>query len=58
MVSLSALARQAGAVASGTNVHNSKMLDETIDAIPPLRLPGKRRGRPRKRPVKLHAGKG
>jgi len=43
---------------SGSNVHDSKMLEETVDAIPPLRLPGKRRGRPRKRPVKLHADKG
>src|SRR5689334_10907829 len=33
------------------------MLEESVDAIPPLRLPGKRRGRPRKRPVKLHADK-
>ena len=43
---------------SGSNVHDSRMLEETVDAIPPLRLPGKRRGRPRKRPVKLHADKG
>ena len=39
-------------------MHDSKMLEEAVDAIPPLRLPGKRRGRPRKRPVKLHADKG
>jgi transposase len=43
---------------SASNVHDSKMLEEAVDAIPPLRLPGKRRGRPRKRPVKLHADKG
>ncbi len=43
---------------SGANVHDSKRLEEAVDAIPPLRLPGKRRGRPRKRPVKLHADKG
>jgi transposase len=43
---------------SGSNVHDSKRLDVTVDAIPPLRLPGKRRGRPRQRPVKLHADKG
>jgi transposase len=43
---------------SGSNVHDSKRLEEAIDAIPPLRLPGKRRGRPRQRPVKLHADKG
>jgi IS5 family transposase len=45
-------------IISGANVHDSKMLEETVDAIPPLHLPGKRRGRPRKRPVKLHADKG
>jgi IS5 family transposase len=43
---------------SGSNVHDSKMLEAAVDAIPPLRLPGKRRGRPRKRPTKLHADKG
>ena len=43
---------------SASNVHDSKMLEETVDAILPLRQPGKRRGRPRKRPVKLHADKG
>ena len=43
---------------SGANVHDSKLLEEAVDAIPPPRLPGKRRGRPRKRPVKLHADKG
>jgi IS5 family transposase len=34
------------------------MLEETVDAIAPLRLPAKRRGRPRQRPRKLHADKG
>ncbi len=43
---------------SGSNVHDSKQLEATVDAIAPLRLPGKRRGRPRQRPVKLHADKG
>jgi Transposase DDE domain len=43
---------------SGSNVHDSKRIEEAIDAIPPLRLPGRSRGRPRKRPVKLHADKG
>jgi transposase len=43
---------------SGSNVHDSRMLEETVDAIPPLRLPAKRRGRPRQRPRKLHADKG
>jgi transposase len=43
---------------SGSNVHDSRMLEETVDAIPPLRLPHRHRGRPRKRPKKLHADKG
>jgi IS5 family transposase len=33
------------------------MLEETVDAIPSLRLPHQQRGRPRKRPTKLHADK-
>jgi transposase len=43
---------------SGANVHDSLLLEETVDAIPTLRLPHRQRGRPRKRPVKLHADKG
>jgi transposase len=43
---------------SASNVHDSQRLDLTVDAILPLRLPGKRRGRPRHRPLKLHADKG
>jgi transposase len=43
---------------SGSNVHDSQRLEVTVDAIPLLRLAGKRRGRPRHRPVKLHADKG
>ncbi len=43
---------------SGANVHDSKRLEATVDAIPPLRLPHHQRGRPRRRPVKLHADKG
>jgi transposase len=42
---------------SGANVHDSQRLEVTVDGIPPLRLPAKGRGRPRKRPVKLHADK-
>jgi IS5 family transposase len=38
-------------------VHDSQLLEETVDAIPALRLPCRRRGRPRKRPIKLHADK-
>jgi transposase len=43
---------------SAPNVHDCVMLEETVDEIPPLRLPRKQRGHPRKRPYKLHADKG
>ena len=43
---------------SGANTHDSKLLEETVDTISPLRLPHQQRGRPRKRPKKLHADKG
>jgi IS5 family transposase len=43
---------------SGANVHDSPVLEETVDAIPPVRLPHRQRGRPRQRPTKLHADKG
>ncbi|HEV2461933.1 MAG TPA: IS5 family transposase [Ktedonobacterales bacterium] len=43
---------------SGANVHDSQLLEEAVDAILALRLPHRQRGRPRKRPVKLHADKG
>ncbi|HEV8194943.1 MAG TPA: transposase [Ktedonobacterales bacterium] len=46
------------ATVSGLNVYDSGLLDETLYAVPPLRLPGQRRGRPRQRPVKQHADKG
>ncbi len=39
---------------SGANVHDSRMIEPLLDAIPPIR--GKR-GRPRRRPGKLHADK-
>jgi transposase len=45
-----------GVVLSGANRHDSRMLAPTLDAIPPLR--SGRRGRPRRRPDKLHADKG
>lgn len=41
---------------SAANVPDSKALEEVVDAIEPIRRP--RRGRPRKRPNKLHADKG
>src|SRR5919199_5272261 len=40
---------------TAANVHDSKVLEEAVDAIEPIRKP---RGRPRKRPKKLHADKG
>jgi IS5 family transposase len=45
-------------IISAANVHDSKMLEAAVDAIPPLQLPHRHRGRPRKRPYKLHADKG
>ncbi len=43
---------------SAANVHDSKMLEEMVDAIRPVRGPRGRPGRPRKRPKKLQADKG
>jgi len=40
---------------TAANIHDSRMLEEAVDAISPIRRP---RGRPRKRPEKLHADKG
>lgn len=40
---------------TGANCHDSKALIDVVDAIRPVRQP---RGRPRKRPAKLHADKG
>ena len=37
------------------NVNEVTMIEATVDAIPPIRRP---RGRPRRRPHKLHADKG
>jgi transposase len=42
---------------SGANVHDSKLLEPLIDAIPPVVGPRGRPGRPRFRPDKLHADK-
>jgi transposase len=41
---------------SAANVHDSRMMLATVDAIEPIRT--KTRGRPRRRPHKLHADKG
>jgi hypothetical protein len=43
------------AIQSGANVHDSKMFEEVVDAVEPIKAVG--RGRPRKRPEKLHADK-
>ena len=39
---------------SAANVHDSKVLEEAVDAIGSIKRP---HGRPRKRPKKLHADK-
>ncbi len=44
-----------GVTLSPANRHDSKMLAATLDAVPPVR---RGRGRPRRRPDKLHADKG
>lgn len=43
------------ATASAANVHDSKLLEEMVDAVGPVKGT---RGRPHKRPDKLHADKG
>lgn len=43
---------------TAANVHDSKMLEEAVDAIRPIGGPRCRPSRPRKRPGKLHAAKG
>ncbi len=44
-----------GVTSSGANVHDSRMLEAILDVVTPIKKP--RRGRPRKRPKKLHADK-
>jgi transposase len=41
---------------NAANVHDSRVFEEMVDAVEPIKRPG--RGRPRKRPEKLHADKG
>lgn len=43
------------AIQSGANVHDSKMFEEVVDSVNPIKGVG--RGRPRKRPEKVHADK-
>lgn len=40
---------------TAANVHDSVVFEQLVEAIPPIK---RSRGRPRKRPVKLHADKG
>jgi transposase len=44
-----------GLTLSPANRHDSRMLEATLDAVPPVS--GGKRGRPRRKPVKLHADK-
>jgi len=39
---------------TAANIHDSTVLEEVLDRVPPVRQP---RGRPRRRPAKLHADK-
>jgi len=40
---------------TAANIHDSRLFEELIDAVPPVR---QGRGRPCRRPAKLHADKG
>jgi hypothetical protein len=40
-------------VLTAANVHDSMVFEELLDAVEPIKRPG--RGRPRRRPEKLHA---
>jgi transposase len=43
---------------SAANVHDSQLLELTLDAIPPIPQSRGGRGQPRRRPDKMHADKG
>ena len=43
---------------SAANTHDSLLLEQLVDAVPPVKGPRGRPGRPRRRPAKLHADKG
>jgi transposase len=43
---------------TAAKVNEGTLLERLVDAIPPLRQPAHRPGRPRHRPDKLHADKG
>jgi IS5 family transposase len=42
---------------SAANTHDSQLLEQMVHAIPPVKGPRGRPGRPRKRPAKLHGDK-
>jgi transposase len=44
-------------LSTAANVNEGTVLERLVDAIPPLRQPRGRPGRPRRRPAKLHADK-
>jgi IS5 family transposase len=44
-------------VLTAANVHDSKVLEEAVGGIEPIKQPLGKPGRPRKRPNKLHADK-
>jgi IS5 family transposase len=46
------------ACVSAANTHDSMLLEAVVDAVPPIKGPRGRPGRPRKRPAKLHLDKG
>jgi transposase len=43
---------------SAANTYDSQLLEEVVDAVPAVIGPRGRPGRPRRRPAKLHGGKG
>ena len=43
---------------SAANTHDSMLLEPMVDAVPSVKGPRGRPGRPRKRPAKLHCDKG
>ena len=47
-------ARPPAVLLTAANLHDSVVLEEVLDRVPPVRRP---RGRPRRRPAKLHADK-
>jgi hypothetical protein len=42
---------------SAANTHDSQLLEQLVDAVPPVKGPRGRPGRPRRRPTKLHCDK-